>query len=66
MSGRSREPYVYEGQPGLAAIVNAIIDLCCDHQRETAGPLDGTTMYTDADDIAPSEILDLIRSRGQR
>jgi hypothetical protein len=52
--------YVYDGQPGLAAIVNRLIDLCQENQIEAEGG------YTDADTLWPSQILDVIEGREPR
>lgn len=50
--------YVYEGQPGMAAIINRLIDLCHEHQGAAA---EGG--YTDIDVIWPSQVLDIIEGR---
>lgn len=50
--------YVYDGQPGLATIVNRLIDLCHEHQGAAA---DGG--YTDIDVLRPSQVLDIIEGR---
>ena len=50
--------YASEGQPGLAAIVNRLIDLCQENQTEAEGG-----GYTDADTLWPSQILDVIEGR---
>jgi hypothetical protein len=50
--------YVYDGQPGLAAIINRLIDLC----HEAQVPAEGGG-YTDADTLWPSQVLDVIEGR---
>lgn len=50
--------YVYEGQPGLAPIINQLIDLV--HERQMRAE-DGT--WTDADTLTPTEVLDIIEGR---
>jgi hypothetical protein len=50
--------YVYDGQPGLAAIINRLIDLC--HERQVKAEGAG---YTDADTLWPSQVLDVIEGR---
>lgn len=50
--------YVYEGQPGLAAIINGLIDLVHEHQTEAEGG-----GWTDTDTVWPSQVMDIIEGR---
>jgi hypothetical protein len=49
---------VDDGQPGLAVIINRIIDLCEEQRTQTA---DGRRV--DVDTVWPSQVLDIIEGR---